>query len=218
YLDNENGFLMVVEGGKIDWVSHANDISSVVHEVIDLSKAVEEAVKFYNRHPGETLIVVTSDHETGGLALGTREMGYESNFVLLDHQNVSGERFNDLLRKWRKENLPDEEGFEDFLGLLEDHFGLGDDDAPIPLSAEELNEIRTLYQDTGKNTFSEYGSYSRITFKATGLMAKKAGMGWTTSSHTGIALPVYAIGVNDRAFCGNIDNTDIPRIIWEAIE
>ena len=218
YLDNDSGFFMMVEGGKIDWVAHANDVASLVHEVIDFSEAVAEAVRFYKMHPDETLIVVTADHETGGLALGTRSSGYDSHFDLLKHQDISGESFNDILRKWRDDSRPDEISFEGFLALLEDHFGLGDNDAPLPLSIEELQELKTLFQTSGINTFSEYGAYSIITYEATHLMADKAGFGWTTSSHTGIDVPVYAIGVNSSAFTGNIDNTDIPKIIWDSMD
>ena len=218
YLDNDKGFFMMVEGGKIDWVCHANDVASVVHEVIDFSAAVEEAVKFYKQHPDETLIIVTADHETGGLALGTRSMGYKSQFALLEHQDISGEGFNDILKKWKEDNQADELDFNNFMELLEEHFGLGGSDAPLPMTEEEIKELGDLYQSSGLNTFSEYESYSIITYEATTLMAKKAGFGWTTSSHTGIAVPVYAIGVNESAFSGNIDNTDIPKIIWTSMD
>ena len=64
-LDNENGFFMMVEGGKIDWACHANDAASTIADTIALDDAVEKAVEFYEEHPEETLILVTGDHETG---------------------------------------------------------------------------------------------------------------------------------------------------------
>ena len=75
-LDGSNGFFFMVEGGRIDWAAHANDIAGVVHEVIDLSNAVEIAVEFYKKRPDETLIVVTADHATGGLTLGSGNIPY----------------------------------------------------------------------------------------------------------------------------------------------
>ena len=69
-LDNPDGFFMMVEGGKIDWACHANDIAAVIHDVLALDAAIAEAVKFYEKHPDETLILVTNDHETGGLSIG----------------------------------------------------------------------------------------------------------------------------------------------------
>ena len=61
----------MVEGGKIDWACHGNDPATVFEEVIDLDNAVKVAYEFYKKHPKETLIVVTADHETGGMSLGT---------------------------------------------------------------------------------------------------------------------------------------------------
>ena len=69
YLNGPRGFFLMVEGGKIDWASHANDAVRARGEVRDFAEAVAEAVKFYEAHPSETLVVVTADHETGGLGL-----------------------------------------------------------------------------------------------------------------------------------------------------
>ena len=65
--NNDNGFFLMVEGGKIDWACHGNDAATVFTEVVDMSEAVQKALDFYNQHPDETLIVITADHETGGI-------------------------------------------------------------------------------------------------------------------------------------------------------
>ena len=59
----------MVEGGKIDWACHSNDAATAFNEVVDLDDAIKVAYEFYEQHPDETLIVVTADHETGGLTL-----------------------------------------------------------------------------------------------------------------------------------------------------
>ena len=59
----------MVEGGKIDWACHSNDAATVFHEVMDMDNAIKVAYEFYEQHPDETLIVVTADHETGGIVL-----------------------------------------------------------------------------------------------------------------------------------------------------
>ena len=69
-----------------------------------------------------------------------------------------------------------------------------------------------------KSLHSEYGDYSPLTLKSTAILAQRAGTGWTSMSHTAIAVPVYAIGVNSSAFSSSLDNTDIPKIIWQTIE
>ncbi|MFW5645307.1 MAG: alkaline phosphatase, partial [Bacteroidota bacterium] len=65
---NEDGFFLMVEGSQIDWGGHANDLDYIVSETIDFDQAVGVAVDFAKKNPG-TLVVVTSDHETGGLAM-----------------------------------------------------------------------------------------------------------------------------------------------------
>ncbi|ULT24603.1 alkaline phosphatase [Sphingobacterium sp. E70] len=68
--NNKNGFFLMVEGGKIDWACHANDAATTIQEVLDFNSAAELVYEFYKKHPKETLIVVTADHETGGLGIG----------------------------------------------------------------------------------------------------------------------------------------------------
>lgn len=75
-LDNDpDGFFLMVEGGRIDHACHANDIERAVGETIEFSRAVSVAVAWSDGHP-DTLLIVTADHETGGLqVLGNNGAG-----------------------------------------------------------------------------------------------------------------------------------------------
>ena len=88
FLEGEEGFFMMAEAGRIDWAAHSNDGKGTILEVLDLAQAVEVAYQFYLKHPEQTLIVITADHETGGIALG-REKGYNMYFDKLESQNTS---------------------------------------------------------------------------------------------------------------------------------
>ncbi|MFI3292837.1 MAG: alkaline phosphatase [Rikenellaceae bacterium] len=88
-LMNDNGFFMMVESGKIDWACHANDAVTTAYETVAFDEAIGKAIEFYNKYPNETLIVVTGDHDTGGLTLGFAGTSYESSFDLLMEQNIS---------------------------------------------------------------------------------------------------------------------------------
>ncbi len=66
--DNENGFFLMVEGACIDKFNHANDFEGSTKNVMEFSKAVQCALD-YAKKDGETLVVVTADHETGGITL-----------------------------------------------------------------------------------------------------------------------------------------------------
>ncbi len=70
YLGDEKPFFIMGEGGITDWASHENRTMSTIESVIDFDDAIKVAYEFYKKHPDETLIVVTSDHETGGMSLG----------------------------------------------------------------------------------------------------------------------------------------------------
>ncbi len=88
FLENEKGFFLMSESGRIDWACHSNDGKTSILETLDLEKAVQVAIEFAQKHPEETLIVVTADHETGGMALGW-ESQYNVFFDQLDEQQAS---------------------------------------------------------------------------------------------------------------------------------
>ena len=213
-LDNEDGFFMMVEGGKIDWACHSNDAASSVQEAIAFSDAVQKAIDFYHQHPDETLILVTADHETGGLALGARKTEYESHYDLLQYQQMSIDKFNKEIKdfhaglsgrkKMKRERL---------LEMIAGNFGLGKE---IPLTDEEKDRIWDSFKDSfgkGQQQQATYTDYPKISETVIRMVSEKAGIGWTTLSHTGINIPIYAMGVGSEKFTGVIDNTDIPRIM-----
>ena len=92
------GFVVMSEGGRIDWASHGNDTKAMIFETLSLSDAVAEAVKFYNEHPDETLIVVTADHETGGLTMSWKS-GYNVYFDKIENIDKSKDFASDEERK-----------------------------------------------------------------------------------------------------------------------
>jgi len=218
HLDNEKGFFIMVEGGKIDWLCHANDPGAMVQEVIDFSEAVSEAIAFYHQHPDETLIIVTADHETGGLGLGTSLMKYDTDYSLLANQEMSGEAFNMMIAEWRKDNHINDKGFKIMLKLIEEHYGIGGEGAPIVLDEKERDAFEKAFLALDLSQEGEYGDYNMLTYLCSETLSHHAGLGWTSSAHTGVCVPVYSIGVNSEAFTGSIDNTDIPRIIMETID
>ena len=87
-LDNPHGFFMMIEGGKVDWACHANDARTAIDETLAFDKAVAEALAFYEQHPDDTLIVVTGDHETGGLSTAGGHT-LHSFWSVLENQTVS---------------------------------------------------------------------------------------------------------------------------------
>lgn len=118
--DNKKGFFLMVEGGKIDWACHSNDPATMVKEVIDMDNAVRVAYEFYKKHPKETLIVITADHETGGLALGNSN--YTLNLKSLDCQKQSVDLLSRALTDLRK-SKGNKATWEDVKALLTERMG-----------------------------------------------------------------------------------------------
>lgn len=222
-LDNEKGFYMTVESGKIDWAGHANDAMSNISDVVAFDEAINEAVKFYNEHKDETLILVTGDHETGGMSIGQATTGYDTAFDILNSQKVSYEAFDRLLNKYKEENKNPK--FEDVLPMIKENFGLmtkDDKDAAsnkdLVLSDYEYDKLAKAFEETinpvesrEENTENAilYGTYEPLTVTITHIINNKAGIGWTSYSHTGLPVPVYALGTSSEHFRGSYDNTDI---------
>ena len=65
---NPNGFMLLIEGSQIDWGGHANDKDYIINEMLDFNKAIQAAYDFA-KADGNTLVIVTADHETGGFAI-----------------------------------------------------------------------------------------------------------------------------------------------------
>lgn len=85
--NNDKGFFLMIEGSQIDWGGHANDINYVVTEVLDFDKAVGIAIDFADKNR-ETLVIVTADHETGGLTMIENEINKDKkkpHFSTTDH-------------------------------------------------------------------------------------------------------------------------------------
>jgi len=70
-LDASRGFLLVVEGGRIDHAGHMNDAAALLGEMVEFDRAVAVAREYARPRP-EVAVIVTSDHETGGLCLTYR--------------------------------------------------------------------------------------------------------------------------------------------------
>ena len=100
--NDDKGFFMMVEGGKIDWSCHANDAATSIMDTLAFSDAVQVAIDFAAAHAGETLIIVTGDHETGGMTIGFATTAYDTHFAYLQNQIVSFQTFTERVAGMRR--------------------------------------------------------------------------------------------------------------------
>lgn len=224
-LDNENGFFMMCESGKIDWACHANDALSTITDTLGFADSVQVAIDFANEHPDETLILVTGDHETGGMTIGYAATGYDTAFSILDKQAISYVAFDELIGKMKEANP--ELKLEDVMPVIKENFGLiapDDEDAAkeenanFVLTEYEYAKLQAGFEESMKPEEEQfatdeamllYGGYDPLSVTLTHIINNKAGVGWTSYSHTGTPVPVYAYGVGQDLFGGSYDNTDV---------
>lgn len=212
-LSTHDQFFMMAEGGKIDYASHANDGGTILREVLDFDKAIKVAYDFYMQHPDETLIVVTADHETGGMALGNSD--YTLNLKVLAEQKCSSDLLSDQLSALQKE-AGKYLTWEQVKEVISKNTGLY---TVVEISTEEDQLLQAAFEQMMQHQGVEkslYKDINALASKALALLNQKSRLGWTSKGHTASAVPVFAIGVGAERFTGWHDNSEIAPLIYEA--
>ena len=216
-LDNETGFFMMVESGKIDWAGHANDALANIYDTLAFDEAIQVAVEFAKQHPDETLIVVTGDHETGGMTIGYAATGYDTAFDILRNQKCSFVAFDEMVAE---RIAAGDFSFDVLMDMVKENFGLVAPGESAEVEALVMNDyeyarLQKAYDDAmsgnvdGYEESLLYGGYNPISVTLTHIINNKAGIGWTSYAHTGLPVPVYAYGEGAEAFIGSYDNTQV---------
>ncbi|WP_144392942.1 alkaline phosphatase [Pleionea sediminis] len=182
-LKNDKGFFLMVEGSQIDWASHDNDVAGMLHEMDDFNKAIASAIKFAEKE-GDTLVLITADHETGGLSVGRRienDSHYKFNANPVKNMKKSLNSYTDEVLTTKSLDV--------FLTELQ-----------IELLSVEQKEWKVLKKKLNKDEVFDF--LRRIVNRATYT-------GWTTNGHTGVDVNLYAIGKGAELFRGLHPNTFI---------
>ena len=194
------GFFFMIEGGKIDYASHANDPIGVVYDVLAFDAAVDKAYDFYLQHPEDTLIIVLGDHETGGLGLGFKNDYFLNIDTLMaitgsaDAMKYDGDR-------------------EAFFKFINNEYGLKD------LSDDEVARIEKGMDMADSNTKPAHmSSYmSPVNAAVSEIISARANLFWTTYAHTATTVPLTSIGAGALNFSGHKDNTEVGLMIAKVL-
>ena len=194
-----NGFFLMVEGGKIDWACHGNDAATVFNEVKDMDDAIKVAYEFYKKHPKETLIVVTADHETGGIVLGTGK--YALNLKALQYQKHSADGLSRRISELRK-SKGNKVTWEDMKEFLGEEMGFW---KQFPISWEQEKKLRDEFEQSfvrNKVVFAEsmYSKSEPMAARAKEVMDQISMVGWVSGGHSAGYVPVFAIGAGSQLF------------------
>lgn len=184
-----NGFLLQIEGAKIDHAGHANDIGAMIYEQIAFEEAVKAALEFA-REDGETLVVITADHCTGGPALNGIGSEYGDSTAALDKvfgfTSSQGPMFDAIGSKPTA---------ADVQGIVESKMS-------IKLSTEEAAFVASVAngEKAGPGFSGDKGAALATVLK------KYTGIGWTSQNHTSDHTLVTAFGPGAESFGGYTEN------------
>ncbi|WP_456472725.1 alkaline phosphatase [Methanocaldococcus sp.] len=181
---NKNGFFLMVEGGRIDHASHANDIASVVAETKEFDDVVRYCLN-YAKKRGDTLVVVLADHETGGLGLG---LNYGK--AIDEDEILSIKASTSKMAKLIKSG-------EDPKEVLKKY-------ANIDLSAEELNKIKKAMNSTNKYALSN---------AIAEIIDNRVGVKFISHKHTAVPVPLLAYGPGAEDFMSFHHHVDTSKLI-----
>ena len=181
-----NGFFLMVEGAMIDYGAHANDLATMIGEALAFDEAVRVAREFVAAHP-DTLLIVTADHETGGLTLTGRP-----NWEVVRQQPMSVEK---AVRAWATlGKVPYQR-----LRALQQMLG-------AELSVEQ--RARLLHASTDLEEMG--GMLARM-------MSEPAGVSWSSHEHPAAWVPVVGIGPGSELLRAFQDNTDVSNLLRLAL-
>ncbi|OXS61420.1 alkaline phosphatase [Bacillus sp. V-88] len=186
---DKDGFFLMVEGSQIDWGGHDNDVVGAMSEMRDFEQAFEK-VRDFAKENGETLVIVTADHSTGGISIGS-----------------DGEYNWDPAPIQAAKHTPDFMAEQIVNGASVEETLANNID--LELTGEEIASVKSA---------AEKGDQTEIDNAIEKIFDKRSGTGWTTDGHTGDDVPVYAFGPQKEKFAGLIDNTDQGNQILELLK
>eukprot|EP01136_Pigoraptor_vietnamica_P028024 Opistho-1_new@85076 len=212
---SEKGFFLIVEGSQIDIAGHMNDAVALAAEAAEYNEAFARVLKFAQGRT-DTLVVSTSDHETGGLTIGYQynmsglPPDYAWDPLPLTRANASSLAVAlDLLKAANDSRLDEAYVRDRTFGTL---LGIKDP------TQDEVDAVLKEASDESSRAQSrsdvQFGALSRLISHT---VAKRCGIGFTTMGHTGVDVNVYAYGPRGASFAGNQDNTRVGLRLWDAM-
>ena len=192
---NKNGFFLMVEGSKVDWMAHANEPIGLVTDILEFDAAVKVALDFAKKNQN-TMILIMSDHGNGGLTIGSA----------LVNSTYSSEPVEKFIAPLKKATLSGEgiavkfdEERTNIAAVMAQYYGVDD------LTSEEIDAIKTT-------------SAGSMNYTVGPIISKRASLGWTTTGHTGEETLLFTYLPGNSRIVGTIENTDVAKIcagVWK---
>lgn len=197
--ENSQGFFVMIEGSRIDHAGHHNDPAAQVREVLAYDKAFQAAIDFANESETETIIISTSDHETGGLSTSKQISSDYPEYLWFPEVLANITHSGEYLAKSLKSFEGTGNDLENFIikNILFEGLGI-------------LNYTQTNVDDLTKNKDNAIETIVQI-------ISNHAQIGWSTHGHSAVDVNIYGYANNPYIFddvvknglFGNHENTEI---------
>lgn len=199
--DSEKGFFLLIEGSRIDMAAHSNDPATHIHEILHYHQVIQTVKDFVDANPN-TVMISTSDHETGGLSIG-KQFGatyppYQWNPTALSKPKCSTITAASMIKAYLRNANPTNADFESFLrsSLLLNELGINNP-----------SEVEMNYLVNRNNTLDNLDYFLGT------MVSNRALISWATHGHSGVDVNLYAYGTHANRLRGNHENTFIADFV-----
>ena len=197
-------FFLMIEAEGTDTLSHRHDAHAMIHEALELDKAVKHAYNFYNKHPKDTLIIVTADHETGGLVLGDPKKYFLDISALMKTKGSTIHKFENFKSK----------DIMEIKVFVKENFGLDmlnkkEEKLLVAAINKELSKPNKKYSNAGKRP---------IAITIANIVSSRSGVSWGSTKHTAVPVVLTAIGAGSENFSGYLDNTQVSKKLASLLD
>jgi len=198
---SKKGFFAMIEGGRIDHAAHRNDAAATIRDTLAFDEAVGVAIDFAKAHRG-TLVLVTADHETGGMAVighsKTSKDYVGADFKAIERIDAS---FEVVLKELGAKPTP-----ERIRDAVKQHFAIDLTDA----------EVETVARDTLKSLDPANYNYDLLHSLAF-VLRPYLRVAFVTQTHTAAPLALFGTGPGSERVGGLMHNTEIFGLIRDAM-
>jgi alkaline phosphatase len=200
--NHPKGFVMQIEGGKVDWGAHANDVAALLYDQIAFDEAIKVAIDFAKKDK-ETLVIITTDHGNAnpGIIYGKKA---NDNFDSIQKYTKTNE--------WILNAIHPDSSTAQIREIIAAVNG-------TTISDEEAKTIISYYQDINSKNDAGLYNYKKLPFKAFAEMQTKSNsVGWISMNHSGDYVECCAFGPGSELLKPFIKNVDLHYLMLVAAE
>lgn len=216
-LDGPQGFFIMLENGQIDYSGHSNDADKMWREVLAFDEAVKVALAFQKGRPAETVVVVTADHETGGLQIDAAD---RDRLQILRHQKAAKNDIHWVKALYAaKERETEDAQVGALIGALQDGLGIAFTAADVAKLDKPARKALATGEPREKalNAGSPKGTLVPLLSAAFAMRDERAGIRYTTTGHSLARVITNVQGPGTENFEDPMENSDIPHLLQAIV-